>query len=79
MLKDKKGYAGSSGWVGDLKVDGNPVSIPELINTISVGRVNHHYSATYGHLDGEINEFAYWAGLEVLEKVSYRPYMQNFI
>jgi L-fucose isomerase-like protein len=79
MMEGKKGYAGSSGWVDNLKINGSPATIPELINTISIGRVNHHYSATYGHLDGEINEFVYWTDMEVLDKVAYHPYMQKFI
>ena len=53
LLLDPPGNTYGSGWVGDLKVNGNPVSNPELINTIGVGRVNHLYSAPYGHLNGE--------------------------
>lgn len=79
VLENKPGYAGSSGWVGNLKINGEPVNIPDLINTIMVGGVNHHYSTARGHLSAEINEFAFWTGLEVLDKVPYQTHMQKFI
>jgi hypothetical protein len=73
----KRGYAGSSGWVANLHLNGQPVSLPDLMNTIVVERVNHHYPAARGDLTNELNEFASWAGIRVLEAIPYRPYLQN--
>lgn len=73
----KRGYAGSSGWVANLRLNGEPVSLPELMNTIVVERVNHHYPSARGDLTNELNEFAGWTGIRVLEAVPYRPYIQN--
>ncbi len=74
---DKAGYAGSSGWVGRLRVNGQPVSIDDLMNTILVQRVNHHYPSARGDLTHELNELAAWLKIRVLDPVPYRPYMQN--
>jgi L-fucose isomerase-like protein len=76
VMREKKGYAGSSGWVTDLRVNGNRVSVMELLNTIVVQRVNHHYPAAQGDLTNELNEFAAWLKIRVLEPVVYRPYLQ---
>jgi len=73
----KRGYAGSSGWVGHLKLNGQPVDLPTLMNTIVVRRVNHHYSTATGDLTAELNELAAWAGIAVLDPVPYRSYLQN--
>jgi L-fucose isomerase-like protein len=73
----KPGFAGSSGWVAGLRVNGQPVSIPDLMNTIVVQRVNHHYPSARGDLTNELNELASWTRIRVLEPVPYRPYMQN--
>ena len=78
IMEDKPGYAGSSGWVNELKVGGREVTIPDLIQTISIGRVNHHYPSALGHLEGELREFAFWTGMEILEAVPCTPYMQSF-
>ena len=73
----KKGYAGSSGWVGGLRLSGEPVDIRTLMNTIMVERVNHHYPTASGDLTQELNELASWTGVRVLDAVPYRQYMQN--
>lgn len=76
-VMEKEGYAGSSGWVGHLKVNGQPVGIREVLNTIIVKRVNHHYPTAFGDLTNELNELASWKGITVLDPVPYKPYMQG--
>jgi L-fucose isomerase-like protein len=77
VLKDKPGYHGSTGWVGNLELDGQPVTLDDLMNTIVVERVNHHYPAVYGDYRNELNEFAAWNRLNTLGVRPYTPYMQN--
>lgn len=77
IMKDKAGYFGGSGWVNNLKMHGEKLDIQDLINTISVNRVNHHYPSAFGDLSNELMEFASWKNLNVLERVPYKPYMQN--
>jgi L-fucose isomerase-like protein len=77
IAEDKRGYSGSSGWVGNIHLNGEPTDLRDLMNTISVMRVNHHYPAALGELTNELNEFAAWMGMGVIDKVPYRPYMQN--
>ena len=74
---DKEAYYGSSGWVTDLKMHGEPLSIKDLINTISVNRINHHYPTAFGDLTNELCEFANWKKIKILQKIPYKPYMQN--
>jgi L-fucose isomerase-like protein len=77
VMPDKEGYFGGSGWVNNLKMDGSDITIHDLINTISVGRVNHHYPMATGDLSAELMEFANWKGLKVLDVIPYQPYMQK--
>ena len=76
VMADKKGYSGSGGWVNELRLNGESVGIDELMNTLIVGRVNHHYSGAFGDLTNELNEFAAWTGLRIIERVPYKPYLQ---
>jgi L-fucose isomerase-like protein len=77
-LGDKPGYSGSGGWVGDLRINGEEVGVEDLMNTIVVGRVNHHYAAARGDLTDELNEFAAWTGLRVVERIACKPYLQRY-
>lgn len=77
IMPDKEAYYGSSGWVTNLKMLGEPLSIKDLINTISVNRMNHHYPTTFGDLTNELCEFANWKKINILQKIPYQPYMQN--
>jgi L-fucose isomerase-like protein len=76
-VMEKRGFAGSSGWVGQLRLNDAPVDVPTLLNTIVVRRVNHHYPTAAGDLTGELNELAAWSGISVVEPVPYRRYLQN--
>jgi L-fucose isomerase-like protein len=76
-VMEKRGFEGSSGWVDELALNGQPVDLPTLMNTILVRRVNHHYPTAFGDLTAELNELAAWAGVSVLDPVPYRPYLQN--
>lgn len=77
MMREKPGYSGSSGWVENIMVNGTPVDIPVLIDTIVTRGLNHHYSTSYEDLTNEWNEFAAWMDLEIAGPVAYRPYLQK--
>lgn len=78
MMKDKRGYSGSSGWVNGLTMNGEQVTIPDLINTISIGRVNHHYVSGCGNLEPALREVAFWKDVTVVERRPYSAHMQAF-
>ncbi len=78
MMGNKPGFSGSGGWMNNLKLNDKSISVKELINTITVTRVNHHYPAARGNLVNELNELAFWKDLNVINTVPYKPYMQKF-
>ncbi|MDR3210967.1 MAG: hypothetical protein LBU79_03515 [Planctomycetota bacterium] len=77
VMAGKPGYAGSSGWVKNIAINGQAVDIPVLINSIATHGVNHHYSTSYQDLTFEWNEFAAWMGIAVLPPLEYKPYVQS--
>lgn len=70
-----QGYAGSRGWVGRLRIHGEPASIPDLVETIAYHGLEHHYPLARGEWEDEFCELAAWAGIEVLDRVPYRDYL----
>ncbi len=77
VMEGKKPYYGSSGWVNDLRIAGKSVTIPELINTIMVNKVNHHYPTSFDNLYEELVEFAYWKDIELFKPIVYTHAMQR--
>ncbi|MGI6070041.1 MAG: L-fucose/L-arabinose isomerase family protein [Blautia sp.] len=73
---DKETYQGSSGWVRNFKMQGEDLSIPELLSTIYNYRVDHHMSFGYGNNEEAFIEFANWKGIKVAKKSGYHNYME---
>jgi len=70
-----RGYAGSRGWLGDLRMNGEPVSIPDLIETVAYYGLEHHYPLARGDWTDVFHELAAWAGINILERIAYRDYL----
>ncbi len=71
----KKTFHGSRGWVRDLKLYGEPIGVMDLINTMLVHGLPHHYPMVLEDTGGCIEELAYWLGLEKIFRVPYRDYL----
>jgi len=74
-----RGYVGSRGWAGNLSMNGEPVSVPDLIETIAYYGLEHHYPLARGQWTDAFREIAAWAGIRVLSKVSYRDYLNRSV
>ena len=72
----KKSLTGSRGWMGSVKMHGEPIGVMDLINTIQVNGFAHHYPVAPGHLENEVKEFAAWLGLKPIDKVPYADCLQ---
>lgn len=75
--QDKPSFDGTRGWVTNLKLNGEKISSRELINTIMVQQVQHHYAFAKGDITEIMLELAAWLDCKPLEKVSYHHYLQR--
>ncbi len=71
----KKTFDGSRGWMSDLKLYGEPVSVIDLMNTMLVNGLPHHYPMVLSNVGKYIEEFAYWMGLKKVRKMEYKDYL----
>jgi L-fucose isomerase-like protein len=71
----KKTFHGSRGWVRDLHFNGEPVRVLDLVNTMLVNGLPHHYPMVLEDVGGCIEELAYWLDLKRVPKVPYRDYL----
>lgn len=70
-----RGYDGSRGWLTNLRINGETLGIPDLIETIAYHGLAHHYPVAKGDWTEVLRELAAWAGIGILEKVSYQEYL----
>jgi len=77
LNKNKQSYAGSRGWLENLKIDGKNVSILDLIETVILHGVQHHFAIGRENLNDEIMELIYWLGLQGLPLVRHKRYGQR--
>ncbi len=61
-------YPGSGGWMGNLTINGESLSLEEFIETLAVYGLEHHYPMMMGHHETICREMANWAGLTVKKK-----------
>ncbi len=77
MGTDKKSFHGSRGWLGNLTLNNESISAKDFLNTILVQRFQHHFPIVKGNFINEVFEVMAWLGLDKVEKVEYKDYMQN--
>ena len=73
----KPSFDGSRGWMGGMKLEGAPLAVRDLLNTIFVRRLPHHFPIGAGDLTEEIAELCGWLGLQPVPIVPYRAAMQR--
>ena len=75
--EDKPSFNGCRGWIGDLALNGEKITLPDFINTIMVQGLSHHYTLAYGDCTDEASEMSAWLGLSRIQKIPYRNYLQT--
>lgn len=73
----KKSWDGSRGWVYNLKFYGEPIKAIDLMNTILVNGLPHHYPFTVADVSAELEEMAVWLGLRRVPRNDYTDYLQG--
>ena len=73
----KASNCGSRGWLGDLRLNGKPISALNFTNTILSGGFEHHYPIAWGDLSDEIAEMNKWLGIKPIKEIPYENYLQD--
>lgn len=76
---DKPSFDGTRGWLSGLKLNTQPIKVRNLMNTLIVQKMQHHYAFASGDLSKEMMETAAWLGIKPLKEVKYEDYLQRDI
>jgi L-fucose isomerase-like protein len=72
---EKDSWYGNRGWLGKIKLYREPVKVIDLMNTIFINSIQHHYPIVLQNVSDYIEEFAYWLDLKKIKKVGYERFM----
>lgn len=73
----KPAHDGCRGWIGDLRRGKRDLPALDLVNTVMVKGLPHHYALGEGFYEREIMEVFSWLGVRPIEPVEQGEYMQN--
>jgi len=62
-------YPGSGGWVGNLRMGVEQVSLEDLLQMMAAYGLEHHYPVMHGHHYDTLNEMAGWADWTMLPRI----------
>lgn len=72
----KKGFDGTRGWFSHFELNKKPISLMDLINTMTVRGHEHHFAVGQGDVADELMEFAAWKGMRLIEHIPQANYLQ---
>ena len=72
----KKGFDGTRGWFSEFELNKKPVSLMDLINTLTVRGHEHHFAVGQGDVTDELMEFAAWKSMRLIEHIPQANYLQ---
>ncbi len=75
--REVKGFDGTRGWFTEFELNGEPIDVWDLVNTLTVRGQEHHYAVGQGNMANELMEIAAWLKMNLVEKVPYRDYLQR--
>lgn len=75
--REVKGFDGTRGWFTQFQLNGEPIDVWDLVNTLIVRGQEHHYAVGQGNISAELLEVAAWLDMNLVEKVPYRDYLQR--
>jgi len=70
-------YVGSRGWLTDLHINGETVTVPDLVETLMHSHFQHHYPLVYGEYVSASLELAAWLGIDPIPVQRYTPYLKR--
>ena len=74
--RQNKGFDGTRGWFANFELNQEPISLIDLINTLTVRGHEHHYAVGQGNVTRELMEFAAWKNMGLVNKIPYADYVQ---
>ncbi len=74
----KKSWVGSRGWVKNLRLYNEKIKVIDLVNTILLNSIHHHFPIVLKDISKYLKEFAYWMDLKKISRIDYDDSMDVY-
>ncbi len=71
-----KGFEGSRGWISNLRLNHQSISLADWVNTMMVEGIEHHFILASGQHCAALSEFAAWTQMKPIQNVAYQDFLQ---
>ncbi|VAW04925.1 hypothetical protein MNBD_ACTINO02-2011 [hydrothermal vent metagenome] len=71
------GFDGTRGWFTAFELNGEPIELGDLVNTLITSGHEHHYAVAQGDLTDELLEIAAWLNMETINRIPRKNYLQR--
>jgi hypothetical protein len=73
----KPSYKGSRGWLKSIKLNGNTINVPDLMQTLMASGFPIHYPIVFGDFAEASLELAAWLDVEPIQHQVYSSYLKR--
>lgn len=70
------GFDGSRGWLHNFSIQQQPTGLADMVNTLLVHGIEHHFGLAAGQHSEVLGEIAAWSGLRIATAIPYRNSLQ---
>ena len=64
--RDPDGFTGCRGWLEKFSIDGDPMSLEDIVTTVMGHGLEHHFILVPADISAPLTELASWSGMEML-------------
>ncbi len=75
--RDNPGYDGTRGWFTEFTLNREPITLNDLVHTLTIGGHPHHYAVGLGDVTAELIEFSTWTGIQRIRQTRYTEYLEE--
>jgi len=73
--REPGGFTGCRGWLQDFTMQGKAVSLEDVVNTVMMHGLEHHFILVPGDISGVLAEFGSWTSMKTLTARPDRSYL----
>ena len=76
--RDPSGFTGCRGWLEEFEIFDEKASLEDIVATVMMHGLEHHFVLVPGDISEPLTEFAAWTGMELLDRRPMRNHLNAY-
>ncbi len=72
---EHSGFTGCRGWLDNFIIDGQTLSLEDVVHTVMSHGLEHHFVLVPGNVNSVLSEFSAWCGMQTLDARPMKPHL----